>query len=49
VIKKVFKIEKEILEKELVKNGISKEKRAEELLPEEIYISYKIVKKLKGG
>jgi 16S rRNA (adenine1518-N6/adenine1519-N6)-dimethyltransferase len=49
VIKKVFKIEKEILEKELVKNGISKEKRAEELLPEEIYILYKIVKKLKGG
>lgn len=49
VIKKVFKIEKEILERELVKNGISKEKRAEELLPEEIYILYKIVKKLKGG
>ena len=49
VIKKVFKIEKEILEKELVKNGISKEKRAEELLPEEVYILYKIVKKLKGG
>jgi 16S rRNA (adenine1518-N6/adenine1519-N6)-dimethyltransferase len=49
VIKKVFKIEKEILEKELAKNGISKEKRAEELLPEEVYILYKIVKKLKGG
>jgi 16S rRNA (adenine1518-N6/adenine1519-N6)-dimethyltransferase len=49
VIKRVFKIEKTIMERELIENEISPEKRAEELLPEQIYILYKIIKKLKGG
>jgi 16S rRNA (adenine1518-N6/adenine1519-N6)-dimethyltransferase len=49
VIKRVFKIEKTIMERELIENEISPEKRAEELLPEQIYIIYKIIKKLKGG
>jgi 16S rRNA (adenine1518-N6/adenine1519-N6)-dimethyltransferase len=49
VIKKVFKIEKEILGKELIENEISPEDRAEELSPEQIYTLYNIIKKLKGG
>ncbi|MCM8772283.1 MAG: 16S rRNA (adenine(1518)-N(6)/adenine(1519)-N(6))-dimethyltransferase RsmA [Candidatus Omnitrophica bacterium] len=49
VIKKVFKIEKELLEQEIKKIGISPEKRVEQLIPEEIYELYKIIKNLKQG
>ncbi len=49
VIKRVFKLEKKVLEKKLIENGIPIEKRAEELEPEQIYTIYRVIKELKGG
>lgn len=46
VVKKVFKIEKDILEKELYKYEILSTKRVEELTPEQIYSLFKIIQNL---
>ncbi|MCM8818601.1 MAG: 16S rRNA (adenine(1518)-N(6)/adenine(1519)-N(6))-dimethyltransferase RsmA [Candidatus Omnitrophica bacterium] len=49
VIKRVFKIDKEKIEKSLEEIGIKGMKRVEELIPEEIYNLYKVITKLKEG
>ncbi|MCS7180722.1 MAG: 16S rRNA (adenine(1518)-N(6)/adenine(1519)-N(6))-dimethyltransferase RsmA [bacterium] len=43
VVKKIFRIEKEIMEKNLLKYDISPSKRVEELTPEQIYLIFKII------
>ncbi len=48
VVKKVFNIDKEIIEKELKTIDISPQRRVEQLTPEQIYELFKIIKYLKG-
>jgi len=48
VVKKVFKVDKEEFIKELLKYGISKDKRVEQLTPEEIYQLFNIINYLKN-
>ncbi|MCM8804347.1 MAG: 16S rRNA (adenine(1518)-N(6)/adenine(1519)-N(6))-dimethyltransferase RsmA [Candidatus Omnitrophica bacterium] len=49
VVKRIFKINKDELKNELIKNSISPEKRVEELMPEQIYEIYKIIESFKTG
>lgn len=49
VINKVFKIEKSLIEREVMKHSILPDKRIEQLIPEQIYEIFKIIKSIKEG